>query len=81
MTLIDNIITNDTSNILLPGIIRPGVSDHYNVFSLILRYPKFPKSNATILFRRDKRNFETEFFRSQLEANLKTLLLFLKTPR
>jgi len=49
----DNIITNDTTNKLLPGVIRTDLSDHYAVFSSTLNFST-PNSKDKVIYRRDK---------------------------
>ena len=67
-TIIDNIITKD-SNIILPGIIRTDVSDHFVIFYFTMNFNKPPKTNIKI-HRRDKSKFNSEEFCRQLASNL-----------
>ena len=67
-TIIDNIITNDSS-IILPGIIQTDISDHFVIFSFTISFNKPPKNNIKI-HRRVKSKFNSEEFCRQLESNL-----------
>ena len=60
-TIIDHIITNDSSHFIEPGVIRCDrkLSNHYIIFSNVLGY-HFQKSKQMQIFTRDKSNFKTE---------------------
>ena len=63
LTIIDHIITNDSSHFIKPGVIRCDrkLSDHYIIFCYVLGY-HFQKPKQMQIFTRDKSNFKTETY-------------------
>ena len=63
MTIIDHIITNDSSHFIEPDVIRcdRNLSDNYIIFSNELGY-HFQKPKQMHIFIRDKSNFKTETY-------------------
>ena len=59
LTIIDHIITNDSSHFIEPGVIRCDrkLSDHYIIFCNVLRY-HFQKSKQMQIFTRNKSNLK-----------------------
>ena len=61
LTIIDHIITNDSSHFIEPGVICccRKLSDHYKKFCNVLGY-HFQRPKQMQIFTRDKSNFKTE---------------------
>ena len=72
LTIIDHIITNDSSHFIEPGIIRCDrkLSDHNVIFSNVLGY-HFQKPNQMQIFTRDKSNFKTETYCNHMNKSVK----------
>ena len=71
MTIIDHIITNDSSHFIEPGVIRCDrkLSDHYIQFSNMLGY-HFQKPKQMQIFTRDKSYFKTETYCNDMNKSV-----------
>ena len=70
-TIIDHIITNNTSHIINPGVIRcdSKLSDHYVIFCTINNYPTKPL-NKTFYTIRDKSKLNTEVYCNEMHESV-----------
>ena len=70
-TLIDHIITNDTTHKIKPGVIRCDnkLSDHYVIYCNVSGYTS-PRHNKLHYFFRDKTNFNSESYCEDMTASV-----------
>ena len=61
-TVIDHVITNDTSHCIRPGVIQTAkISDHYPIFCEVLGYA-IPTNKQMHYTFRDKSNFDVDMY-------------------
>ena len=70
-TLIDHIITNDTTRKIKPGVIRCDnkLSDHYVIYCNVSGYTS-PRQNKLHYFFRDKTNFNSESYCEDMAVSI-----------
>ena len=61
-TIIDHIISNDTINVLYPGIIQTDVTDRYPIFCGVKRFHRKDKTKTPKMYCRNKSSFCAEHF-------------------
>ena len=71
-TTIDHILTNDHIRFLTPGVTRTDLSDHFPTLCVVSKQPT--TSKPTLIYRRDKRQFDAATYNSELDNNLMSLL-------
>ena len=69
-TIIDHIISNDTINVLYPGIIQTDLTDHYPIFCGAKRFHYKDKTKPPKMYYKDKSSFCAEHFCEDLGNNL-----------
>ena len=61
-TVIDHLITNDTTHSILPRVIRTSLTYHYAIMSKISKIEKLGKKLPISLFRNKKKLLSKSFF-------------------
>ena len=69
-TIIDHIISNDTLNVPISGIIQTDLTDHYPIFCGVKRFHRKDKTKPPKMYYRDKSSFCAEHFCEDLGNNL-----------
>jgi len=65
-SVIDHILTNNSSHYIALGIVMNDITDHYPVFCYINGLPNKITKRNTIYYRRDKSNFNVELYSEDL---------------
>ena len=76
-SIIDHIITNDNNSILYPCIIRSGLTNHFPIVCFVAidsRKHSVSRIPEQLIFICDKRRFDRNLFRDDLNAPLCKLL-------
>ena len=76
-TIIDDIVTNDTSRTLSPGVIRCDISDHYPIFCYVTGHSIKSKPQTSFLFR-DKSHFKVDPYCEKLNFTISNFLANIK---
>ena len=66
-TIIDRIFSNDTINVLNPGIIQTDLTDQYPIFCGVKRFHRKDKTKTPIMYYKNKSSFCAEHFCEDLD--------------